>query len=640
MERQQAVDEFAKELKKTLNIAALFPTEHPLFSKAIQYFKNNLDGLLPFANPLKIGVTPESLLVENRLCPDGVYGDLARHLHLRRVQSIEVRQGVRYEELLTLFSCLARHPKELLAAGGVQRLLQDNKVENITVAELDYSQLLKGSGSECKDVWIYLLGDAVEKGDTEKVEALAANFGKMLNHFRIKDILENTESKENIYKFLQHLKESGKESFFACAKEISRAILRGKGVLSTQVDLERIKMFFDGLTDADWAHVLSEGLIEEEGLDSLSFGLFAKLLDIHKHERIASLTHQAIQSKPVQDAGKLAKNITRLLSASQHSPVSQVYQNTLGHLLQDVSFTNTESFDRPLLLHNYAYILLNLVEAEEDGAKLALLLEKVQSQLDDIIRKHDTEYIKNLLPVLKKKAAGRPDRAALFEKPQRQIYTFIEHSLFEDALDEPFQQFADDMVQSSLGIDFYLDKIFEEQYCNATILKLYVRFFPGELEPFYKHLERKVHDMSFMERFIGALAAVEAAPIRDILKYIYTRSHNFVKREVLIAMQKQSVFDTEFLLTALSEDDISLKKEALMVLRRDDQARRMALEKLLLIKNPWGMKNKLLLENIIVVEEVGLKAAADYLIILSKKKFLWTWRVAKKAAQVLKKWAR
>ncbi len=68
------------------------------------------------------------------------------------------------------------------------------------------------------------------------------------------------------------------------------------------------------------------------------------------------------------------------------------------------------------------------------------------------------------------------------------------------------------------------------------------------------------------------------------------------------------------------------------------ETRKIALDNLLYIPSPWGKKNKLIMENIMVIEEIELKEAEDYLVTLSKRRFFWNRNLRKKASGVLEKW--
>jgi hypothetical protein len=70
----------------------------------------------------------------------------------------------------------------------------------------------------------------------------------------------------------------------------------------------------------------------------------------------------------------------------------------------------------------------------------------------------------------------------------------------------------------------------------------------------------------------------------------------------------------------------------------DKNLERQAIEILLAIPSPWGSKNKLLLENMAVTEEVGLREARYYLESLAKARFFWNRKLRQKARGILERW--
>lgn len=639
MDKDQALEEFFKNFKKTLNITCLFSKDHPSFVKAVGDFKNTIDATFNFLSPLKIGVTPDSFLVETKYFSGSLlHEELAKMLHLRRVKTIEIKPGVSVEELVVFFHQISMHPKEIMAGGGMSNILSKAKATHILTEELDYSQLLKGSGTEYKDIWAYLLQEAVEKDDQLKVDALADNFDKIVQHFRIKDLLENEKLKENIHRFIVYLKDKGKDKFLQCAKEMASGILKEKEMLQ-KADIEKIRIFFKDLSEADFADILSQDLLTDEGFDHLSFSLFSKILDEEKHKNIAKQTAKNLQSKSFRDNQRITKNIQKLFFACESSVVSQVYQNALSSFLSNISFDNLIAFDRELIHINYDSVLLNLFNEEKNQERLITILEKITVELDWLVRKRDLGYLKSLLEVIDKKRLQDSSTADLFDGLENLIYNLLEDVICEQESVEDFQYFIDAMKKSTLGLDLYLGKIFNENKVNANRLKLFLKFFSGELPVFYQNLEKKAQDMESLIRIIESLSAVSHPQAMDILKHIYSFANNFIKIEVLQAMQRFSRYDEEFLFSILENADITLKKGALLILNKEERLRRKALEKLFAIKSPWGTKNSFIMENILVVEETGLKEAKDYLVAISKKHFFWNRDIKKEALRVLKRWA-
>ncbi|MDD5155542.1 MAG: hypothetical protein PHF11_03550 [Candidatus Omnitrophica bacterium] len=638
MDKDQTLEEFFRNFKKTFNITCLFSKDHPSFVKAVENFRNTVSATLTFITPLKIGVTQDSFLVEAKYFSGLMYRDLAKMLHLRRVKSIELRDGATVEELVNLFYLISMHPKEIMAGGGIAAISAKDKMAHISVEELDYSMLLKGSGNESKDMWIYLLQEAVEEDDPAKADALADNFEKITGSLKIKDLLENEKLKENIQRFISYLKDKNKEKFSRCSKNIAGAILKDKDI-PRQEDIDKINVFFKDLSNEDFADILSEGLLAEEGFDSLSFGLFSKILDEEKHRNIASLAAKSIRGKSFRGNRRVAKNIQKLLFAPQDSPVSRAYKNALSSFLEDISFKERVDFDPELIYANYHAVLLNAFYEEKNRERLVVIMEKLTVELSRMFRKKELGHLKFLLEAINKKSSDDLSGAALFVGLEKLIYNLVEPAICEEGLSEDLRYFIENIQNSTLGLDSYLNRIFNENKTNSACLRLFLKFFPQELAVFYHNLEKKSQDMEFLLRLIEGLSRVCDPLALEVLKHVYFLSNNFVKIEVLSAMQKISPCDIGFLLSVLESDDFSLKKEALVILRREHASREKALQALFSIKSPWGAKNDLILQNVLVAEQLRLKEAEPYLVLISKKHFFWNRNIRKEAARVLKKWA-
>ena len=96
-------------------------------------------------------------------------------------------------------------------------------------------------------------------------------------------------------------------------------------------------------------------------------------------------------------------------------------------------------------------------------------------------------------------------------------------------------------------------------------------------------------------------------------------------------MQGLPEISANFALSVLEKSGARLKKEALRILIRDAQLRRQAAAALLVISSPFGMNNSLLIENIGLCSQAGLKEAGDYLGFLEHRRFFWNRGVREKA---------
>ena len=79
------------------------------------------------------------------------------------------------------------------------------------------------------------------------------------------------------------------------------------------------------------------------------------------------------------------------------------------------------------------------------------------------------------------------------------------------------------------------------------------------------------------------------------LKTIFHCNDHPIQIKTLKAMQKLSEYDSKFLMPLLKKKDITLKKEAIVILMRDEAAKKEAFDRLLTIPSPFGIRNKSIL---------------------------------------------
>jgi hypothetical protein len=128
-------------------------------------------------------------------------------------------------------------------------------------------------------------------------------------------------------------------------------------------------------------------------------------------------------------------------------------------------------------------------------------------------------------------------------------------------------------------------------------------------------------DAEFLRNILESLKHTDSLLTLNILKYIFSFSDGLIKIEALKAMQTISYIDKEFIFNLINKGDIFSKKEALLVLEKDIAAKENALKTMLDIPNPFGLRNRLLLQNLRVIDELSPKEATPYLYVLSRKGF-------------------
>jgi len=639
MTKEEALNDFLRGLRIALNNALAYPKSHPYFVKSAENFKQKIDAVFAFLEPVRVGIGVNLLSIEGvNYDKADFHLELASIFHLRKIKGIEFKKGVGIEELVDFLSALSSAPKEIIAQGGINTILDKQKHPCILVEELDYSQLVGGEGEEYKDIWKYLLSQAVIKQDEGKIKELASDFDKIIAKFNAADLTNDQTLRENLRGFFGHLKGREKEKFYSCTKSLLKSFLSDKSMLE-EVDLSKTKSLFQECQKDDIAEVLLGTISKDASYNNLSFGLFARLFEEGKHREIASALGTRLQNPEFLKANpQVVKKIKELFYAPSDSPILPLYRNALSWLSDENLPKDRFYFDHQALSKNYRMLLLNLFAGEKERESLSVILERMPQAFQEALENKDSQYLKSLLETLRKREAQEPSYASLFEGLEGQISSFVENVLWQGNASAEIEYLLDSLKKTSLDAPTYLKRIFEENKANPRVLKLFFRFFPEALPVFYKNLEGKHSDIEFLVEMIQNLSALNNPPSLEALKYIYSFANELLKIETLKSMQKLSVMDEEFLFSVLAAGTISTKKEALIIISRDEQAKKETIDSLLLLKSPWGRKNKLILENISIIEGLGLKEAVGCLKALSKRRFFWNRVLRDKARAVLEEW--
>lgn len=637
MTKQEAIEDFLKNLRIAFNIAGLYTKEHPFFIKSAQEFKNKLDFLFSFVSPVQIEIINNSLKIAGETFTGaGLYEDLANMFHQRKLQVISIRKTVTTDELIIFLNKASLPSKEILKQGGLENILNREKIKNISAIELDYSQLLKGNNHEDKDLWLSLLNKAILKNDTQNLHTLAENFENIIGEFKTDELLENDETKENILKFLEYLKNKDKPVFSKCVKEMVKFALDQKNAVS-ETDTQKLKIFFNDLDENDFSDILSDELLNNERFDQLSLDLFSKFIDGQNPENIAHLTKQRFNTVSPGNFDKIKRKMDNLFSIPKGSDIPVIYRSNLSSLLKNLVFEDKAVFDRNSIKKSYRLILLDMLIEEQGAEKLSEIIVKLSGLLPEITYEKDFEYLKMMLECLKKK---KPATDNFFKNTRGKISDFMEQTVWNGFFAFDIEYFLDILQKSYFGLDAYINEIFHKKTANPYILKLYLRFFPGSLQVFYEHLEKNHRDIEFLEEMIKSLKELNPVISAEIFERIYGFGNSFIKVEILKTIQNMRKQNTGFLLSIIKNGELPLKKEALIALRNNEEAKKTASGLLFSIPNRFGKKNNLLLENMLLTEELDLYEAKDYLTNLNKKRFFWNKNVRKKAGEILKKWAR
>jgi len=638
IKKNETYDDFLKSFRIAMTNASVYFKGHPLFVKSIDNLRNRISELLIRINPLRMGITPDSLLFgKDCLKESRLYEEIATFFHHRKVKTVTFREGINNEELIYFLDSVNLSSKDILFKGGLSNILEEASLRCITVEDLDYSQLLKDEGEEYGDIWLFLLKKSLKKDDSKRINALTNDFKKVLKKLRIQDLVENKEVRESISELFAYLKYKVADKFSQCSKELTKSVLKD----GDQLDESQIEKFKDLLKDVDTKGI-SDALLEQfqdsDEINPLSVNLFSELLDRDKREGVAIfLTERLEKEDQLKKDPKVVSGIKELFSSSDFSShESKIYYDNLSAILADTTLGEGLHFDRDQVVENYRFVLLDLFVLELSSQRLEAVLDAILGQLDKALGASDLEYLESFKKALAKKKEAI-DFKSIFTTANKKISAFVEEAIFNEsyALDLGF--LMDIIDSSSREVGFYLDKIFKERRVSSYILKLFFKLFPDQLPLFCSNLDKAASDIRFVEELMKSLTSIGSDLSLEILKHIFSSANNFVKIKVLEKMEELGIGDKGFLFSVINKGEFLQRKQALSFLIKSQPSRSKAAQMLLAIPNPFGLKSKIIEENLRLVGEVPFPEAKTCLTVLSKYRFFWNRKIRIKAKEILKK---
>ncbi|MGA2775224.1 MAG: hypothetical protein ABSE81_04105 [Candidatus Omnitrophota bacterium] len=630
MNKEGILLEFIKGLRIALNTASAYSKDHPYFVKAATEFKRKIESTFLSLNPIKINITPASLVIDGKVWKKGMlYTDLASFFHLRKVKSIELKPGLTVEEIVVFLSVISQPIKEILEQGGLDSIFHKSTSGHIIVEPLDYSELLRGEGEEVKDLWSYLFAGAVNSGNVSKITGFADNFDKIIRKFRPEDFLRDEELRRNLYSFVSYLKTNDAERFLKCSKSFLKVLLKDNSIAKDE-RLGNLKIFFEGLGKNFFSDTIWELIAESKEGESLNFSTFFTLVDKITHQDIAEELHKKVHDTRLLLGNPHAKKgLNDLILAEENLMLEPIYRKSLKFLTEEEGKAGNLSFDHAQSVSGYYCVILNLLSAETDKEKLGLISARLSKDTNVMFSVGNLEFLSLLSRVLNKKAKEDTSINLIFKDFLKRISVFAENSIFDMEDPRCIEPLADSLMYSSLGLDFYMQKIFKEGRINQYILKLMLKLFPADFGFFLDNLEKTKGDIDFLSRFISAAASLNSAEGLEILKKIYYFSGNILKIEVLKAMQGLNFWDEDFLFSVLKSDEITLKEEALKELMKTESTKKKALG--ILFAKPK-------MQSLIIAQDLNLREAKPHILSISRLWFFWHWDIREKAKQILRSW--
>ncbi len=638
MTKDEALFNFFKSLRVAFKNASMYTMDHPAFVHCVEDLQGRVEDVFAFLSPLVLGFTPRSVFADGRFWEgEKTYRELGMQFHLRKVKSLEFHLGITREELVRFSTKVTLPVRDVVAAGGVREILKAEKIHHIAVEELDYAELLKGEGEEIKDIWPYLLQEAVEQDDAGKIIDVAESFDRVVGRLNTAELVVDDRMNRNFSRFFSYLKENETTKYRSCARNLVKTFVTDKAV-NLQSKLDNLKGLITDLGEEDLASTLWEEIITDDAFDSMSFSIFSKLFESERHRKISdSLKRMFETENPVNRRPEVEEKIRALLSGTSGRFISEIYRRTLNALLKDLRFDQKIAFDRPRLEANYRYVLVNTLARETDPQRAAAAAARILARWDGVADCRDFEFGGTLQEVLlAKRAAGHVDPeletldAALGECVERAVL---------DGEDSPYlDRLISGLAESHVGLDAYLGRILGEGRVTPFILRAYYRFFKDRLGDLTSRLKEKRQGRDFLGRLVGAAKTIDSSLSLDILKAVYGIGHDDIREAALKAMGALSEIDKDFLFPLLRNRRAALQGEALTLLVRGPATRKRALDRYLRFQSPYGLRNRRLRAHIRIVEERGLREAEGHLERLGRRTSVWNRAVRRDARRVLEAW--
>jgi hypothetical protein len=637
-DKDELIRSMARALRVAFKMASMYNPDHPAFKSSVNELMAKLEAIFVHISPLSIGFSPHALLIDNRFWEgERTYLDLAQLFHFRKIKRLEIRPGIPHAEFMRFASKIMLPVKSFIKEGGAQAIVKKENIIHISLDVLDYSQVLLGEGEEIKDIWPYLLMEAVEEDDSAKLGQLAGSFEKVVGKFNTEDLIQNEELHKNFAKFFHYLKTTSEEKHRTCAKQLLRTVVAARKT-PTESKFENLKLLISDLSEEDLASTLWEEIIGNDKFDSLSFSIFSRIIDKERHKKISTSLHGLFHNdNPQNRRPEVESKIRILLSGASAQLHSEIYRQTLANLLNEINFEQKLALDHQHVQRNYRFLLLVMLSQEDKRDTAVIKLGRVAEEWERILQEEDFEFLLNYHDVLESRAGELTGELA-YDQARRSVAEHVEGCLLRGETRPELDLFADKLGQSLHEWAAYSDTIFKDRIVTSSLLRACFKFFPTHIEELHAGIKRKASDSELLGKIADSLKAVDVPASLDTLKKVYTAGDPGVKVKALQAMQDLKIFDEAFLFPVLEKRNELIQAEALILLMRNERTKHVAFNKLFSLQSPYGIRNKSLLRNLGIVEAYDLRDALPYIEPLSERKDFWNRKVREEARRVMEKW--
>jgi len=623
-------------LRLTVKRMALYPEGHPALQTFLLDLNQKAENLIATSGRVWIGVGPRSLRLEDGAwLKEKIHEEIARLLHGRRIQSLEIQKGTTPEELGVFSRLLSSSPRELGKQKSLQKLLEEKGVTHIRVQALDYSPLLSAEGEVVKDAWAYLLEEALRRREPKEVSEAAQSMVKALDYFSWKELSSEEKQWPQWSAFFSLLKEKDRRAFGAVLRATVKNIFQQPEQLDSPAQEEKLASLLAEVDEENLAAALVEGLREDPSFDASKLFLWSRLTRTKKHGLMATFLERSLEVKIAQwPSTWLRDKLTALVQGYSVNPFPVPYYQSFLNILNKIPKEAKLQLRRDNLWRHEVSLELLFLEQETQPEVILNHFEALARNLSRVMESRDFLLLKEIHRLLVKRRSiliAHEDYAATL----RRLTSFIEELILNEESFPEQDYFLKNLEASALGVNYYLEKIFGEGHISPAILSLFFQFFLNHMFYFDLNLDEKSKDRDFLEKMVESLAAVDTPASFVALKNIFLLADTKLRRRVLLALTKLSTFEPNFLWPHFLARPLSWQREALLWLRRKPEELEKALQMLLGLPSPFGLRNKLLLEAAKMTEEIGLKEAVPYLRPLAKRPFFWNRRLRQGVKRVL-----
>lgn len=618
--------EFLKSLKIALTNSSVYFSGHPVFSQAIENFKNKSKFFFDSQENLIIQVKPNSLVVNGKVLEkENICRELAFSLHRKKIKSVTIKGSATAKELSDFFTVLAANSDAIKAKGGISRALKEKVPLNIEISELDYSQLLNGSGSQVKDIWAYLfsLGGSTQAN----YQAFAKKFKKAADIQGVEEILNDSRLCAKLMELFQELKVKNEKDFKEVLEKLGISILKSKNI-SAAGSKDKLRELFSQFGPKDLAGLLLNFFESEAQLSKEGFNLFTLLFDSETHQKSAEILQEKIKQGSLKSRVDKIKNILAPLGQAGVVPVYRRYLAGGGPGEDAGKF----KFDQNHLEINYRLCLLDLFFYETNSDRLKLILEIIFSKITSEFNEKGSYFKKFIQVYCKKSQTFEPRQLSCLSQ---KIWPEIEKNIFNPAGCEFAAGLKEVLDKSTLSPDYYLNKIEGGEF-NFFTIELFFKFFPGEIQRLKEKITAKKNQFSFLRKILNYMVKIKHQETFEILKEIYTQSPVFMKIEILDTIRGSLNCNLEFILPVIKSGNFYLRQKAVEVASVSGFGRQAA--EALFSLPAWNFNSRVILENLEMLKSISLPEAEFFLKKLSRKKFFWNRKLRKKALEILEKY--